>query len=58
VDRPYQAYVVVDQVLKALPDGVYPLPGGRRYKVEGGDVHKDSLSDLKVYAYESTRLPR
>ncbi len=58
VDRPYQAYVVVDQELKRLPDGVYPLPGGRRFKVEGGHVHPDSLSDLKVYAYEGTRLPR
>jgi hypothetical protein len=58
VGRPYQAYVVVDQVLTPLADGEYPLPGGRRFKVVSGDVHEASLSDLKVYAYESTRLPR
>jgi len=55
---PYHAYVVVEHQLKALTDGEYPLPGGRRFKVEKGFVHEGSLADLKVYAYESTRLPR
>ena len=58
VDKPYQAYVVADQKLKRLADGAYPLPGGRRFKVEGGDITRDTLSDLKVYAYKGTRLPR
>ena len=58
VQKPYQAYVVVDQKLKRLADGTYPLPGGRKFRVEGGNIHPDSLSDLKVYAYEGTRLPR
>lgn len=55
---PYHAYVVVDHRLQTLADGEYPLPGGRRFKVEKGQVHEGSLADLKVYAYESTRLPR
>jgi hypothetical protein len=55
---PYHAYVVVDHQLKPLADGEYPLPGGRRFKVQSGYVHEGSLADLKVYAYESTRLPR
>jgi hypothetical protein len=55
---PYRAYVVVDHQLKTLADGEYPLPGGRRFIVEDGNVHEGSLADLKVYAYESTRLPR
>lgn len=58
IDQPYQGYVVVDQKLQRLADGAYPLPGGRRFKVEGGDITRDTLSDLKVYAYEGTRLPR
>jgi hypothetical protein len=58
VNRPYQAFVVVDHTLKALADGEYPLPGGRRFRVESGHVHEASLADLKVSAYESTRLPR
>jgi len=57
-DTPYQAYVVVDHQLKTLTDGEYPLPRGRRFKVVNGAVHEGSLADLKVYAYESTRLPR
>lgn len=55
--RPYQAFVVVNHALDPLPDGEYPLPGGRRFKVERGHIHDESLPDLKVYAYESTRLP-
>ena len=58
VNKPYQAFVVVNHVLKPLADGEYPLPGGRHFKVASGNVHSESLADLKVYAYESTRLPR
>ncbi len=55
---PYHAYVVIDHRLEVLPDGDYPLPRDRRFKVEKGFVSDDSLANLKVYAYESTRLPR
>jgi hypothetical protein len=57
-DKPYQAFVVVNHALSPLPDGEYPLPRGKKFRVEHGNVHEGSLADLKVYAYESTRLPR
>jgi hypothetical protein len=57
-DQPYHAYVVVDHRLVALADGDYPMPKGRRFTVQKGLVTEKSLADLKVYAYESTRLPR
>lgn len=57
-NKPYRAFVVVDHQLKILADGEYPLPGGRRFIVKRGHIQKSSLADLKVYAYESTRLPR
>jgi hypothetical protein len=57
VDKPYHAYVVADRALRPLTDGSYPLPAGRSFKVEGGTVHGESLADLKLYAYKSTRLP-
>jgi hypothetical protein len=56
-DRPYQAYMVVNHALRPLTDGAYPLPGGRAFQVKAGDVTPASLADLKVHAFESTRLP-
>jgi hypothetical protein len=58
VGQSYQAFVAERRELKPLTDGEYPLPGGRSFRVEAGDVHPDSLGELKVYAYQSTRLPR
>jgi hypothetical protein len=57
-NQAYHAFVVADHQLKVLSDGDYPLPGGRTFKVEKGFIHEASLADLKLYAYESTRLPR
>jgi hypothetical protein len=56
-DNPYHAYVVADRVLKPLADGSYPLPAGRSFRVEGGTVRGESLADLKLYSFKSTRLP-
>jgi len=58
VNQAYRAYVVVDHQLVALKDGDYPVAKGRRFTVKKGLVTKKSLADLKVYAYETTRLPR
>jgi hypothetical protein len=58
VDQSYEAFVAEGRQLKPLLDGEYPLPGDRAFRVEAGRVHPDSLPDLKVHAYESTRLPR
>ena len=37
LNRPYQAYVVVNHALRAPADGEYPLPGGRTFKVASGE---------------------
>jgi hypothetical protein len=58
VNQAYRAYVVVDHQLVALKDGDYPVAKGRRFTVKKGLVTNKSLADLKVYAYETTRLPR
>ena len=57
LDKPYKAYIAIDHILNPLQDGQYPLRGGRKFQVAGGMVHPDSLNDLKVHAYETTRLP-
>jgi hypothetical protein len=58
LNRPYQAYIVADHALRPLADGDYPLAADRSFKVESGDVQDASLSDVKIFAYQSSRLPR
>jgi hypothetical protein len=56
-DQPFQAFVAKGRQLESLEDGEFPLPGGRSFSVKAGEVSADSLADVKVCAFDSTRLP-
>ena len=57
LEKPYQAYVVTNGALSPIRSGEYALSERQKFRIEDGEVHPQSLKDLKAFAHERTRLP-